>query len=138
MRSSAATVQTVLRCSSAVLSKNTTAVELVAAAKVRPARNRCQRLSVQGGARELMLKKQDSSIYELLFLLRQQLTAVVVRTVKIYLATVQEMTSSSAWNHIFKFRPRGRDGRRSPKLLSLCHTHGSAPRSPHLPRQMMD
>ena len=45
--------------------------------------------------------------------------------VKIYLATVQEIANSSAWNHIFKFRRQGRDGRRSRKLLSLCHTHGS-------------
>ena len=58
--------------------------------------------------------------------------------VKTYLTTVQEKANSSAWNHIFKFRRRGRDGRRSRKLLSLCHTHGSAPRSPHLPYQIMD
>ena len=59
-------------------------------------------------------------------------------TVKIYLATVQDTTNSSAWNHIFIFRRRGRGARRSRKLLPLCHTRGSAPRSPYLPYQIMD
>ena len=52
--------------------------------------------------------------------------------------TVQETANSSAWNHIVKFQRRVRDGRRSRKLLSLCHTYGSAPRSPYLPCQIMN
>ena len=45
--------------------------------------------------------------------------------------------NSSAWNHIFNFQRRGPPRRRPQKPLSLCHTHGSAPRSPCLPCQIM-
>ena len=125
-----------LRCASAALFKNT-----IAAAIARPARNRCQRrhrerkrsslarvLTVaQGGAREPTLEK------------RVRAPAPSTTTVKIYFATaVPETANSSAWNHIVNFRRRDRDGRRSRKLLPLCHTQGSAPRSPCLPRQTMD
>ena len=50
---------------------------------------------------------------------------------------VQANAKSSAWNHILKFRRRGRDGR-SRKLLSLYHTHGGALRSPCMPCEIMD
>ena len=46
-----------------------------------------------------------------------------------YLTTVQETANSSACNHIFNFQRRGPPRRRARKLLSLCHTHGSAPRN---------
>ena len=39
------------------------------------------------------------------------------KAVKIYLVTVQENINSSAWKHIFNFGRRGRDGKRSRKLL---------------------
>ena len=52
---------------------------------------------------------------------------------KKYLAALQETTNSSAWNHIFNFQRRGPPRRRARKLLSLCHTLWSAPRSPYLP-----
>ena len=52
------------------------------------------------------------------------------------MATVQETVISSAWNHIFNFQRRDPPRRRSRKLLSLCHTHGGAPRSPYLPCQI--
>ena len=67
----------------------------------------------------------------LLFLLRQHS--------KIHLATVQRTANSSAWNHILKLRRGGPDERKSQKLLSPRHTHGSAPRSPYyLPCQIID
>ena len=51
---------------------------------------------------------------------------------------MQETADSSAWNHIFKFRRLGLDGRRSRKPMSLRHTHGSAPRSPYLSCEILD
>ena len=72
------------------------------------------------------LKKKVS--YELLLVLQQS---------KMYLTTVQETANSSACNHIFNFQRRGPPRRRARKLLSLCHTHGSATRSPYLPCQIM-
>ena len=45
---------------------------------------------------------------------------------------------SSAWNIFFKFRRRGRDRTKWRKLLSLCHTLGSASRSPYLPCHQVD
>ena len=57
---------------------------------------------------------------------------------------VKNIIGYSTRNHKFKhlgphfqIQRRGRDGR-SRKLLSLCHTHGSAPRSPYMPCQIMD
>ena len=92
-------------------------------------------LSAHGGARELILKKQVRTIdytysYELLSCWS------FYSVVKKYLATVQETAKSSAWNHIFKFRRRGRHGRSSRKLLPLCHPHRSAQRSLYLPCQI--
>ena len=54
---------------------------------------------------------------------------------KEHLATVRETDRSSAWNHIFKFQRRGPPVRRTWKVLSLWHAHGSAPRSSYLPCQ---
>ena len=45
------------------------------------------------------------------------------------LAAVQETENSSAWNHIFKLQRRDPPRRRTRKMLSLWHAHGSAPRS---------
>ena len=39
--------------------------------------------------------------------------------------------------HFQKFKRRGPPRRKARKLLSLCHTHGSAPRSPYLPCQIL-
>ena len=39
---------------------------------------------------------------------------------------------------IFKLQQRGATGSRAWKLLPLCHRHGSAPRSPYLPCQILD
>ena len=65
---------------------------------------------------------------QLLLLLHQQ---------KIYLAAVQKTVNSSAWNQFFNFQRRGPPRRRARKLLSLCHTHGSALRNPYLPCQII-
>ena len=54
-----------------------------------------------------------------------------------YLVTAPETTNSSAWNHIFNFQRRGAPRRRARKLVSLCHTHGSSPRSPYPPCQIV-
>ena len=55
------------------------------------------------------------------------------------------MLGHSTRNHKFKrlqphfqFLRRGRDEGRSRKLLSIYHTHESAPRSPYLPCQIVD
>ena len=121
-------------CSSAALSKKT-----VAAAIARPACTRCLR-----GHREA--KRSSVACFdcrrkgeqESQFLKNGYSTRYVRREqYKIYLATVQETTNSSAWNHMFNFQRRGPPRRRSWKLLSLCHTHRSAPRSPYLPCQIM-
>ena len=63
-------------------------------------------------------------------------TSTSSTAVKIHLSTVQETANSSAWNHIFQFRRRSLDGK-SRKLLSLPHTHESAPWSPYLPCQII-
>ena len=47
----------------------------------------------------------------------------------------KETADSSAWNHIFRFQRRGPPGRKVRKLMSLRHTHGSAPKSPCPPCQ---
>ena len=43
-----------------------------------------------------------------------------------------------ACKFFFNFQGRVPPRRRARKLLPLCHTHGSAPRSPYLPCQVMD
>ena len=50
---------------------------------------------------------------------------------------VRETANSIAWNHAFNFQRRGPPRRRPRKLLSLCHTHGSSPRNPYLPCQIV-
>ena len=49
------------------------------------------------------------------------------------MTTVQDTANSSAWKHIFNFQRRGPPRKMARKLLELCHTHRSAPRSPYLP-----
>ena len=131
-----------LRCSCAALSKNT-----VAAAIARPARTRCLR-----GHRE---KKRSSVAHASTVGARRSRRADIIKTstgtryvrrdsscslyssktYTSYLATVQETAKSSAWNDIFNFQRRGPPRRKVRNLLSLCHTHGSPPRSPYLPCQ---
>ena len=51
---------------------------------------------------------------------------------KIYLTTVQETANSSAGTTFSTFTAVTSARRRARKLLSLCHTHGSAPRGPYI------
>ena len=128
-----------VRCSSVALSTNT-----AAAAISRPAPARCQRghrerkwsfvarvstVGARGSKRADFLKTSTNSC--------SFLVDTTVANILDY-DTVQGTANLSVWNRIFKFWRRGRDGRRSRKLLSLCHTYGSEPRSPSLPCQIMD
>ena len=53
------------------------------------------------------------------------LLLLVLQQKNICLTTVRETENSSAWNHIFKLHRRGPLRRRTRKVLSLWHTHGS-------------
>ena len=62
---------------------------------------------------------------------------VLQQTKNAWLFTVQETENSSAWNHISKNQRRDPPRRRARKVLSLWHTHGTAPRRSYQVRQFL-